>query len=94
MDSVEERLRGNLKEAERRVQRAVCPIYGIDRQDRPQLIGSSVLLKVKDHSCLVTAAHVLDLSKESRIHHRPPADLIELAGTSYRVRPPPFRSER
>ena len=30
MGSMAERLRGNLKDAERRMQHAVCPIYGID----------------------------------------------------------------
>ena len=88
MGSVAKRLRENLKEAERRMQHAVCPIFGIDRRDRPQLIGSSVLLRVKEQSFLVTAAHVLDLNNQSTLHVGGPTELIELGGTSCRVRPP------
>jgi hypothetical protein len=93
MGSMAQRLRENLKEAERRMQQAVCPIYGIDRQDRPQLIGSSVLFRVKEQSFLVTAAHVLDFNKESTIHIGGPTELVELTGNSYRVRPPPSGRE-
>jgi hypothetical protein len=81
-------LQENLNQAERRIQNAVCPIYGLDDRDRPQLIGSSILLRVSIHSFLITAAHVLDANNRTTLYVGGPAELVQLAGSSYRVKPP------
>jgi hypothetical protein len=78
----------NLGEAERRVQCAVCPIYGIDSRDRPQLIGSAIPFRVAAHSFLLTAAHVLDENKQTTLYVGGVETLVPLAGSSHRVRAP------
>lgn len=79
-------INANLQEAERRIQETVCPIYGIDNRDRPQLLGSSVLLRVTTRSFLLTAAHVLDENKKKTTLYVGGADtLVELTGSSHRV---------
>jgi hypothetical protein len=88
MDEHEKKLRENLRQAEYRVQHAVCPIYGVDGRDRPQLIGSSILLKLRSSSFLVTAAHVLDKNKETTLYVGGATRLVPLQGSSLRTRPP------
>jgi hypothetical protein len=87
MGEVEARLRENLQKAERRVQNAVCPIYGINDRNQPQLLGSSILLRLRTRAVLVTAAHVLDENKRTTLYFGGAEQLIQLVGPSYRVRP-------
>ncbi len=89
MSEGERRLRDNLQATEHRVQRAVSPIYGLDNRDRPQLIGSAVLLSVTPHIFLITAAHVLDENKDTTLYLAGRHEPIEVAGPSYRVLAPP-----
>jgi hypothetical protein len=85
---VEHVLRENLRAAERRIQQAVCPIYGADDRGKPYLIGSSLLLKVHDRSFLVTAAHVLDWNQETSIYVAGRLKPVRIEGESYRTSPP------
>ena len=81
-------LSANLQQAERRVQGAVCPIYGIDERDRPQLIGSSVPFRLGTRSFLLTAAHVLDENRRTSLYVGGLNDLVPLAGSSHRTGTP------
>jgi hypothetical protein len=81
-------LRENLRAAERRIQNAVCPIYGCDDRGKPYLIGSSLLLSVGDKLLLVTAAHVLDWNKDTSLYVAGPVKPILIEGDSYRTQPP------
>jgi hypothetical protein len=85
VDEAEERLRGALRQAERRVQHAVCPIYGINDRGEPELLGSSILLKLPTRALLVTAAHVLDKNEHTTLYFGGTERLVELAGPSFRV---------
>ena len=78
-------LYANLQQAERRVQGAVCPIYGIDEHDRPQLIGSSVPFRLGTRSFLLTAAHVLNENRRTSLYVGGVNDLVPLAGPSHRT---------
>ncbi len=88
MDETKKRLRENLRQAEHRVQNAVCPIYGINDRDKPQLVGSSILLRLPTRALLVTAAHVLDENKRTTLYVGGAEQLVQLVGPSYRVLPP------
>jgi hypothetical protein len=81
-------LRENLSAAERRIQNAVCPIYGCDDRGKPYLIGSSLLLSVGDKLLLVTAAHVLDWNRDTSLYVAGPVKPILIEGDSYRTQPP------
>src|SRR5580692_6129387 len=81
-------LRTNLSAAERRIQHAACPIYGVDDRGKPYLVGSSLLLKVGDRRLLVSAAHVLDWNKETSLYAAGPTRPILIEGESYRTQPP------
>jgi len=81
-------MRNSLAEAEERVQRAICPIYGVDRKDKAQLVGTSLLFSIRGKSLLVTAAHVLDANGESTLYIGGPTELVPLTGTAYKTTPP------
>jgi hypothetical protein len=80
--------RENLSAAERRIQHAVCPIYGCDDRGKPYLIGSALLLSVGDKLLLATAAHVLDWNKDTSLYVAGRVKPILIAGDSYRTEPP------
>src|SRR5215471_4201266 len=69
-------VRDNLSATQRRIQNAVCPIYGCDERGKPYLIGSSLLLSVGDKLLLVTAAHVLDWNGDTSLYVAGPAKPI------------------
>ena len=81
-------LRENLSAAQRRIQNAVCPIYGVDDRGKPYLIGSSLLLSVGDRLLLVTAAHVLDWNKDTSLYVAGSVRPILIEGDSYRTSRP------
>src|SRR5579863_7186102 len=81
-------LRENLGAAERRIQHAVCPIYGCDDRGKHYLIGSSLLLSFGDKLLLVTAAHVLDWNKDTSLYVAGPAKPTLIKSDSYRTQPP------
>jgi hypothetical protein len=83
-----ERVASNLSDAERRIQETVCPVYGVDARERPQLIGSSIPLSLSERIFLVTAAHVFDENKDTTLYVGGVDSLVELAGTSFRTRAP------
>ena len=85
---MERALRENLRAAERRIQHAVCPIYGCDDRGKPYLVGSSLLLSVGDKLLLVTAAHVLDWNNDTSLYVAGPVKPIVIEGDSYRTQPP------
>lgn len=52
----------------RRVWPAVLPIVGENEQNRPEAVGSGVLLSIDEELFLLTTAHVLDLKKTFPLH--------------------------
>jgi hypothetical protein len=81
-------INANIQNAEQRIQGTVCPIYAVDDQRRPNLVGSSMLLRVATRSFLLTAAHVLDENKSSTLYVGGGDELVELTGRAHRTTPP------
>lgn len=44
-----------------------CPILGVDRRDKPFVIGSSVIMSISDRLFLASAAHVFDENEHSSL---------------------------
>jgi len=47
---------------------AVRQVYAVDDRQRPEPIGSCVLIRVRDHFFAFTAAHVLDQGRSARLY--------------------------
>lgn len=54
--------------AKQQFRNAVRPIYMASDKDAPEQLGSAVLIKIDDDSCLLTAAHVIDKNKLSSLY--------------------------
>ena len=59
--------------AEQLYRAAVRPIYWVTADDKPDQLGSAVLIKINNVSCLLTAAHVIDKNQR---HHSTLAVMI------------------
>ena len=88
MHDIEKNFRENLKQTERRIQKTICPIYGIDNNDQPYLVGSSIPFRIQSRSFLVTAAHVLDEHQWTTLYTGGDEELVQLAGSSHRIQRP------
>jgi hypothetical protein len=88
MHDIEKKFRENLRQAERRTQKSICPIYGIDNHDQPYLVGSSIPFRIQSRSFLVTAAHVLDENQWTTLYAGGDTALVPLAGRSHRIQRP------
>jgi hypothetical protein len=76
----EERLRECMAFARNKYSPAVRSIYGIRRRGvAPRHIGSGVLLSLRDTRFLVTAGHVTDQGKATRLHIAGAKELIPLS---------------
>ena len=53
--------------AQARFRETVVPIYGSKENGRPVHIGSAVLLDLRGHKALLTAAHVIDESQSTTL---------------------------
>ena len=54
--------------AEQLYRAAVRPIYWVTADDKPDQLGSAVLIKINNVSCLLTAAHVIDKNQASSLY--------------------------
>lgn len=54
--------------AEQLFRTAVRPIYWVTADDKPDQLGSAVLIKIDNVSCLLTAAHVIDENRASSLY--------------------------
>ena len=76
------RFHATLAGLERDVQKFVCPIYGIGK-DEGKLIGSGFLLKIKEKTILVTAAHVLEARGDLQLQIPGQTRIVPFGGTAY-----------
>jgi hypothetical protein len=67
---------------------AVRPIYGVDRRDRPDALGSGVLLYAGGRHLLLTAAHVLDLMETQEVYIGGQRDILSLPKEWHHSVPP------
>jgi hypothetical protein len=75
--------KARINKIEHSLSKCICPIYSINEKNAPELLGSSVLLKVSKLHFLVTAAHVIKENKNSTLYLFGRTKLIELIGTVY-----------
>lgn len=77
-----ERVRNLMKtasdSAEQLFRSAVRPIYGVTADGKPDQLGSAVLIKIDNVSCLLTAAHVIDENHASSLYVGGDSQLIQI----------------
>jgi len=57
---VREQLNAGKSVAVKKYRDAVLPIYGVEKNGRPSLVGTYFILEDKSEKYLITAAHVID----------------------------------
>jgi hypothetical protein len=73
--------------AKEKFRHAILPVYSSDVQGRADHIGSSILIRIKGISFLVTAAHIIDHAKENNLHLGNGKKLVQLAGDCFITNP-------
>lgn len=71
-----------------------CPIYEANARGDPDLVGSSVLLRVADESFLLTAGHVMDRRRNTTLYVGGEPRMVELSGEYRTTRVPGSNSRK
>lgn len=78
----------HLRETELRLKDSVIPVYRQVARGTPELIGSAVLLRIRDATFLCTAAHVLEAREGANVY-LPHGDTLQpFVGRLHVTRPP------
>jgi hypothetical protein len=77
-----------LTAAANRIAPSIRPLIGVSPRQRPEVVGSSVLVRIADRRLLLTAGHVLDAFENRSAYLDLGGELLPVAGEFRSSRPP------
>ena len=80
---VREKMNELAEQAAQNFKSSVHPIYGGNHNNQPEHIGSCTLLKIDEHSFLVTAAHIIDENEYTSLYFGGGKELQLIEGQAY-----------